>query len=606
MLRWLVFTAVLALAGPAAPAAEGECDPDTLAGMKAEVGEKWVQAVRGFERALAAAPDDSVRQARLDAARRRGRSHWLGIAEEFLRAGHTRPAAFAAAAAREIAPDDPRLGEVLAKLEQAGEQVPEELGDLSAPPGMPLRTPRGRMRAPRAMGELGPTVEALIRGGQDYLLKIQEPGGYWDCDAHGGYPLYDVGVTGLALSALMVDGRAALNGDRGEALRKGVAWLVGRQDPEGVIASKVVDHFPYCHAIATETLAVWGAISGEMERIAGPLGAARDWIEKSQTPGAGWRYAPMGDDSDTSITFWMVSALDRLRRIRFAVYDRTWNDAAAWAKQVTVDSGRTGYTQPGTGAARPAEMLERFPGDRSESMTAAGLLILHLAGADATALERKQRSLILACPPASDVPDMYYGHLGARALLTTGRGIPEAWYSRLVSAAKDLEDADGSIRPVDPWGRDGGRVFSTAVTVLALSAPWAEGGGPSGSGVFRRLGEEALTVELRAAAGVLATGIYLDEGVTVLADPDGKVRASPGAEFEGPVGGSTPRGRDRLTRRGRYGCLLGRIGPDGKPFAIRRKGHLTIEGCGQLYLLLNEEDPSRAEGKFTLRLSLTD
>lgn len=606
MRRSLLVATVLALAVSVAPAAEDEPDADTLAGMTAEVGESWIRAVHCFERALAAAPDDPLRQARLAAARRRGLAHWLGVAEQSLDARQPRAAAFAAAAAREIAPDDERLGRVLARLEQAGEAIPDLRGDPSAPPGMPRRTPIGRLRALMAMGEDAPTVEALVGAGQAYLRKIQEKDGSWDCDAHGGFPLYDAGVTGLALLALMVDGKPALEGTRGDAIRKGIAWLLARQDADGVMAQKTVDHFPYCHAIATEALAVWAAVSGESERLAGPLGRARDWIVRSRTPGAGWRYAPMGKDTDTSVTYWMVSALGRLGRIGFDAPDGTFRGAAAWVDEVTDEFGRSGYTQPGTGPARPKELLDRFPGDRSEAMTAAAFLILDLAGARSAAVEKKQRALLLACPPASDVPDMYYWHLGARALLGMDGEIPRAWYSRLVAAADDLKDPDGSIRPVDPWGGEGGRVFSTAMVVLALSAPWAEGGEASGAGRLRRLGKEPQKLEFRPAAGALATGIYLDEGMEVLADPGGKVKASPDADFEDASGGSTPRGRDRLTRRGRYGCLLGRIGPDGELFTIRHRGHLRYEGCGQLYLLLNAKDASRAEGEFTIALSLDE
>jgi hypothetical protein len=67
-----------------------------------------------------------------------------------------------------------------------------------------------------------------------------------------------------------------------------------------------------------------------------------------------------------------------------------------------------------------------------------------------------------------------------------------------------------------------------------------------------------------------------------------------------------PKGRERLSRSGPYGCLLGRIGPEGKPFALKKEMKLKARECGQLYLLVNEADPSRGGGAFTVVIRSMD
>jgi hypothetical protein len=88
-------------------------------------------------------------------------------------------------------------------------------------------------------------------------------------------------------------------------------------------------------------------------------------------------------------------------------------------------------------------------------------------------------------------------------------------------------------------------------------------------------------------------------------NPVGMIRLAPGTGRTGPEGFKrTPKGRKRVSTRGPYGCLMGRIGPGGTPFTIKKKKVVTARSCGQLYLLVNDADPSTIAGEFIVSITL--
>jgi hypothetical protein len=202
--------------------------------------------------------------------------------------------------------------------------------------------------------------------------------------------------------------------------------------------------------------------------------------------------------------------------------------------------------------------------------------------------------------------DSYYCHVGARVLAAVTGTVPKKWYAALVEVAERNRASDGSIQPVGVWGQDGGKPMTTGFLVLAVAAPWAEpipdSTAPKASDFFRR---KSRSVSMPATATLWPTGIYVEPGVKIEYVPGGTVVSYPGIEPVGPDGHRrTPHDRDRVTTSGPYGCLLGQVGPDGKPFSMKRKGRLRIRERGQLYLRTNDEDPSRARGGFTVDFTL--
>jgi len=145
------------------------------------------------------------------------------------------------------------------------------------------------------------------------------------------------------------------------------------------------------------------------------------------------------------------------------------------------DYGRVGYIQRGGAPARPQALIDKFPGDKSEAMTAEGMLIRIWLGDSPrkSALLRRGAKLLKAVPPSWNPNDgsidMYYWYFGTLAMFHMGGSEWRTWNTALQQSvvANQRKDTDhcmykGSWDPIGPWGSDGGRVYSTALMAMAL------------------------------------------------------------------------------------------------------------------------------------------
>ena len=204
------------------------------------------------------------------------------------------------------------------------------------------------------------------------------------------------------------------------------------------------------------------------------------YIEQARNRNLAWRYEPRGGDNDTSVTVWCVEALAAARAAGIDVDAAAWRGALAWVDSATGEFGRVGYDTRGGLPSRPEKAGERFPPERSESMTAAGILVRVLAREQPRKEDLVARGvkLIMNQPPTwvpeSGTIDMYYWRCATRALRLAGSGEWPRWKGlvqpvclRWQVPASGAHNA-GSWDPVDPWGEDGGRVYATAMMTLAL------------------------------------------------------------------------------------------------------------------------------------------
>ena len=139
-----------------------------------------------------------------------------------------------------------------------------------------------------------------------------------------------------------------------------------------------------------------------------------------------------------------------------------------------------GYTSRGTGPARPQDLMDQFPADKSESLTSVGILSRIFIGEDPQESEMCQKGteLCLKALPIWDEQsgaiDMYYWYYGSLAIFQVGGTAWDKWNEAMKPAIIDHQRKDGAFRgswdPVGPWGAEGGRVYSTALMVLALKA----------------------------------------------------------------------------------------------------------------------------------------
>ncbi len=354
-------------------------------------------------------------------------------------------------------------------------------------------------------------AHAAVERALAWLAAHQAPDGGWEAATFGrwceskdtgalasngaGNATYDVGVTGLALLAFLGVGYTNRSqGPYGKVVGNGLKYLRNAQDAEGCFGARTTPHFVYNHAIATLALAEsFGMTRSSIFKSATQKGL--DFIAAIRNPGLAWRYGVRPGDNDTSITFWMTLALSVAKRIidseaefgrEVSIDAAAFDGARTWIGKMTdPETGRVGYQLRGTGPARPADHVDAFPGERSEALTAIGVLLRVLLGEDPESSDavKKGAALMAARPPVWNARDgsidLYYWQAGALAMQQVGGASAEAWQAALSKALVESQRGEGepcglkgSWDPIDPWGADGGRVYMTAMAALALEAPY--------------------------------------------------------------------------------------------------------------------------------------
>ncbi|MHC5010559.1 MAG: prenyltransferase/squalene oxidase repeat-containing protein [Planctomycetota bacterium] len=365
-------------------------------------------------------------------------------------------------------------------------------------------------------------VATAVEDALAWLAAHQSPNGGWEAagfgkwcngepaaqgpDGAGGAP-YDPGVTGLALLAFLAHGHVPAGDDpHAETVARGLRYLKRIQDPEGCFGPRSTQHFVYNHAAAALAMVEAYAMTEDPQyRISAQK--ALDFVAMARNPYFAWRYGVRPGENDTSVTTWMVMVLSSARSVNDAaeragqptplvIDESAFDGAMNWIEKMTdPDYGRVGYIQRGSSVARPQALLDRFPPEKSEAMTAAGILVRMLCGQDAATSEAIQKgaSLCAALPPTWNPDDgsidMVYWYYGTLALALVGGPRWEGWQNGILRAVVPMQRRDGdhcgylgSWDPLGPWGPDGGRVYSTAMMALTL-LPVAHRLEAAGSGV---------------------------------------------------------------------------------------------------------------------------
>ncbi len=500
--RAVPLLAILLLVSPLPSACAGDGDPPpppAAEGAEAEARRRAddasLRARRLREEAAAAEREAAAADLEALRARRRDLEERIRTAEDALataRADGATPSVVDGAAARLRALYEESAG-ISARLAGGGAAPVVAVGAAGVP-----RAP-ARLAVPfdgtAGLGPLQPRADAAaaVEEGLDWLARHQAPDGSWDCDGFDarcdggrcpgtGGPLYDVGVTGLSVTAFLGAGETHTTVRHGPTVRGALKYLKGVQDAEGCFGARTSSHFTYGHALATLAMAeAYALTSSPLFEKSAQEGA--NFILRAQNPYAGWRYGVRPGDSDASVTGWMVLALQSARAGGLAVDPAAFQGAVAFLDRVTDPAtGRVGYTMRGNGPARPMDVVDRFPQDRSEALTAEGVLVRRFSSsgdASSDALVRRGTALCLerlpAWDPAAGGTDFVYWYFGTLATRLEGGDGWRRWreardreWSRMQRGPAD-GCARGSWDPVDAWGSEGGRVYATALSVMGAA-----------------------------------------------------------------------------------------------------------------------------------------
>ncbi|MCA8948877.1 MAG: terpene cyclase/mutase family protein [Planctomycetes bacterium] len=339
-----------------------------------------------------------------------------------------------------------------------------------------------------------PVVEA-VEAGLRWLDAYQDDDGRWDCDGFNkhdragdpcdgpGAEQYDVGITGIAMLALLAEGSTLRDGRYQRALGKAADWLAKAQGADGLIGTRAVHDYFYGHAIASYALCEAFGLSAD-PRLATVGQRALDHIEAHRNPYSVWRYQPRDNDNDTSVTSWCVMACVTGETFGLRVNPTGLELAGTWLDQITDPSdGRHGYVRPGGVSPRwPGDHATRFPPEFGETMTAIGLFCRCCLGQDPAERQVMRRGFdLIACKPPRweedrGTIDLYYWYYGLHALAQVGGSTAQKWRQSAHAALLPSQRVDGNFAgswdPVCAWGDAGGRVYSTAMAVLCLLAEY--------------------------------------------------------------------------------------------------------------------------------------
>jgi len=294
---------------------------------------------------------------------------------------------------------------------------------------MVVRAPSDARRPSRPPAAIA-TSEAVR-----WLVAAQEADGSWSPARWGGRDRWRVGLSGLAVSALASCGADAPELTR--ALDRGVAFLLREQGEGGRFGPPLAEHL-YNHAPAT--LAILHVIDRHpVTALDGVARRAVDHLVSEQSASGGWGYGNAADAPNSVISAWPLEALLLARAHGRGDLDLAIDTARNWLRSLVDGRGRLGYDRPGAfphGAATP---------------TAVGLGL----GASSE------------WPPG--LLDGDYDLLAVYFM--SGASPDDATRERLRRRVAALQvrtgSHAGSFRSADQWARDGGRVYATALALLA-------------------------------------------------------------------------------------------------------------------------------------------
>ena len=157
------------------------------------------------------------------------------------------------------------------------------------------------------------------------------------------------GINAVCVLAFLGRGHVPGRGPYQQVVGRGITFLLATQDSQGVYRSPKPSHGPmYEHALATlAMIEAYGHKPSPTMRTS--VQKAVNLIVRAQSDIGGWRYQPVPNDADLSVTVMQVVALRAALNARLHVPSETIDKARLYVKACVVADGGFGY-QPGNAA----------------------------------------------------------------------------------------------------------------------------------------------------------------------------------------------------------------------------------------------------------------
>ena len=296
-------------------------------------------------------------------------------------------------------------------------------------------------------------VDEAIRKGLAVLVNRQNPDGSFLSNDWGR----DAGVCALVGLALLSRGVRSGFGTTGKCLQRIGRYLTEHSQESGMV---VVTGSPshgqmYGHGFATLFLSELYGTTPSTE-IRPKLSAAVELIARSQNEQGGWRYEPRPYEADLSVTVCQVMALRAARNAGVGVAKETIDRAVDYIRRSQNADG--GYMYQLSGGA------SRF------ALTAAAVVALYNAGIyegdEIDAAIAYLQANLAANSSLERNSFFYYAHYySAQAFWLRGGAAWDQWYGRLKKILLTLRNAQGG------WFDYNSIEYGTAMACLVLNMP---------------------------------------------------------------------------------------------------------------------------------------
>jgi hypothetical protein len=308
--------------------------------------------------------------------------------------------------------------------------------------------------------ETGEKTQAVATA-LEWLASTQETDGNWDAEKWGAEQQYTVGITALSLLAFIDSDRHALDGPNAATVSRGLNYLMTRQSEQGRFGPECKEQM-YNHGIATLALLEAYALKKD-DAFKQAIGRAIQFTCKQQNGADSWGYEQSAVRSlNTSVTVWPLQALIRADSLGFPGLKPVIKRSIFWLKTMTSPDGEVAYSKPG-----------EFP-DGYDALTAAGVVCLvksqgRVSGGDT---EKMLAVLHKSADEQGESINYYSWYFLTQALQGEGGEQSDKLVTRLQRTllAKQTRSGPcpGSWDLSDQWSASGGRVYTTAMSVLSL------------------------------------------------------------------------------------------------------------------------------------------
>lgn len=285
----------------------------------------------------------------------------------------------------------------------------------------------------------------------------------------------DVSATAMGVLPFLAAGHHHLGQkEENKTVAMALRFLINRQKPDGQFETE--NFTMYTQGLATIAICEAYGMSNDPKLRDSALRAIKFIVEAQDTQRGGWRYQPR-TSSDTSVVGWQIMALKSAQMSNLPVPAQTLENVSRWLdlaqyKEKRADRTLLKYAY--------AVNLDDPSAPGGPATTAAGLLgrlYLGWGPRNAEMIQGCDYLMEAGLPPAEykkgQNRNIYTYYYAAQVMHHMGGEYWQKWNPRMREYLIKSMDREGhragSWDPTgDAWGRQGGRIYTTALSALTL------------------------------------------------------------------------------------------------------------------------------------------